>query len=366
MYDSATARKLSRMGRLTWLAGAALIVAGCSFLAPSEDELGSEYGHSPADASASGSGGAAGSETGGVAGVGGTGIGGTAGAAGACATGKSCNGACVQPDDPAFGCGQSTCTPCAPITNATVGCVQESCGLTFCEDTYLDADENPQNGCEAQVEYPTRGLRLHLIKAVGASGTDGAKVPLWEDQSGNGWDATQPIESASPTVLANQAPWYSAAYSLSLLLGPRTFDLSHGFTLGVSWGFSGAGTLLALETPAGLLMIESAVDSKLRLRIGSSSSLSGALVPQPKDMITILQQDETGKLTLLMNDQLPITMTPDNLNTLAASEVTAGGLGSKPDLTAYGTGWVNELMFYAHAPGEPPDLAQLATYMLSN
>jgi hypothetical protein len=273
----------------------------------------------------------------------------------------------VQPDDPAFGCAPGTCTPCVSLDHATVGCIQTSCSLTFCEESYLNADENPANGCEAQVEYPTRGLRLHLIKTVGMPTADGAKVPLWEDQSGNAWDATQPVESRSPTVLSNQAPWFSATFGLSLLLGPRTFDLSHGFTLGVSWGFSGIGTLLALETPAGLLLVEGAADSRLRLRIGTSSSLSGTLVAQPKDMLTILQQDATGKLTLLLDNQIPITMTPDTLTTLQATEVTAGGLGAKPDLTAYGTGWVNELMFYAHAPGEsPPDLAQLAAYMSSN
>jgi hypothetical protein len=90
-------------------------------------------------------------------GMGGTGAGGSAAGGGgggpSCkADQKACNGTCVMIGDPMYGCGPSTCTPCAaPGMNATTSCVMmagvSTCSIA-CTAGFSDCDGNPANGCE--------------------------------------------------------------------------------------------------------------------------------------------------------------------------------------------------------------------------
>jgi hypothetical protein len=119
----------------------------------------------------SGKGGKAGSATtGGSGGKGGStggsdGSGGTAGAGDAstdasadgasdagCGSGmKSCGGTCVELDDPAFGCTEDGCTPCA-VANGTPACSSGACAVGSCDTNFDDCDESATNGCEANLQ----------------------------------------------------------------------------------------------------------------------------------------------------------------------------------------------------------------------
>jgi hypothetical protein len=51
-----------------------------------------------------------------------------------CGTGqKNCGGACVGIDDPAYGCGVASCSPCATFANATYACAAGACAATGCQ-----------------------------------------------------------------------------------------------------------------------------------------------------------------------------------------------------------------------------------------
>ncbi len=288
-----------------------LLCGGCSLLAPSAHDLGSEYG---------------------------------GGASGAC---------------------EAACE----LEHASARCPEDGgCKIDFCEDTWLDADESPENGCEAQVDYPTRGLRLHLIKLTDMTVTATQKVVAWNDQSGNGWDVTS-TEDDAPTLLDNDAAWFSTNFGgYFMSLGPESFDLSRGFTLAVVWGLQGPGTLLAMDTPAGRLSVEGVTGSgdKIRVRLGASASLSAELVSQTNDMLLVLQQDEAGALSLSFNMNHPIAMTPEVLAPLEATEISTATLGADPDGTNFGNFYIQELMFYVHPPGEPADVQAIAAYLHDN
>jgi len=74
--------------------------------------------------------------------------GGGAGGSGSCGAGeKSCNGACVAIDDPAFGCGTS-CTPCN-VPNANAACQDGACIVATCNGGFQDCDGLSVTGCEA-------------------------------------------------------------------------------------------------------------------------------------------------------------------------------------------------------------------------
>lgn len=69
---------------------------------------------------------------------------------GRCAAGlKSCGGKCVSINDPAYGCGETTCFAC-PTTGGQVSCGGGKCAMV-CQDGRADCDGNPANGCEADL-----------------------------------------------------------------------------------------------------------------------------------------------------------------------------------------------------------------------
>jgi hypothetical protein len=68
-----------------------------------------------------------------------------------CPSGKKpCGGGCVSLDDPAYGCGPATCVPCN-VLHATATCAGGSCGVGACASGRGDCDQNPANGCEADL-----------------------------------------------------------------------------------------------------------------------------------------------------------------------------------------------------------------------
>jgi hypothetical protein len=96
-----------------------------------------------------------GANTGGTS-TGGTNTGGanTGGATGCKANEKTCNAQCVVQDDPAFGCGATSCDPCT-IANATPECAQSKCALKSCDTGFGDCNNDSSNGCETDLTINT-------------------------------------------------------------------------------------------------------------------------------------------------------------------------------------------------------------------
>ncbi len=98
-----------------------------------------------------------GAGTGGAVNTGGANTGGavnTGGTSGCGPTQKTCGGQCVAKDDPKFGCGGSSCDPCA-IANATTQCVQDKCALLKCDVGFGDCENGLADGCESDLQSTT-------------------------------------------------------------------------------------------------------------------------------------------------------------------------------------------------------------------
>ena len=76
---------------------------------------------------------------------------GSAGAPGCELGEKTCGGACVSIDDPAFGCNSADCSPCAFPNAAGHRCVNGACALDGCAAGFFDCDEENSSGCETNV-----------------------------------------------------------------------------------------------------------------------------------------------------------------------------------------------------------------------
>ncbi len=69
----------------------------------------------------------------------------------ACAAGtKRCGGSCVGVDDPAFGCVDTTCSPCS-IAGGTATCAAGACTLTGCAPGFGDCNGVAADGCEVDL-----------------------------------------------------------------------------------------------------------------------------------------------------------------------------------------------------------------------
>ncbi len=64
---------------------------------------------------------------------------------------KPCNGVCVPLADPAYGCGPTTCEPCA-LTNATARCEAQQCRVELCASPHEDCNQDPLDGCESNLQ----------------------------------------------------------------------------------------------------------------------------------------------------------------------------------------------------------------------
>jgi hypothetical protein len=70
--------------------------------------------------------------------------------AGCATTEKLCESSCVKKDDPAWGCEDGACEPCA-LAHATATCAA-GCAVGSCESGFADCDSDPLNGCETAVD----------------------------------------------------------------------------------------------------------------------------------------------------------------------------------------------------------------------
>jgi hypothetical protein len=66
---------------------------------------------------------------------------------------KLCGSACVNMDDPAYGCSPDGCAPCVSgEPHATVACANGSCVLGACAPGWDDCDNDATNGCETNTD----------------------------------------------------------------------------------------------------------------------------------------------------------------------------------------------------------------------
>src|SRR5262245_10673677 len=143
------------------LAAALVIAIGLSAACGDSSDDGGGSGGNAGDAATEGgkvggAGGDSATPTGGTSGdatvVGGTGgVGGTVDAgidACACASGQTCcGGGCVSDSDPTYGCGASSCAPCA-LANATATCEPGGCAISACDAGFADCNGSGADGCE--------------------------------------------------------------------------------------------------------------------------------------------------------------------------------------------------------------------------
>lgn len=93
--------------------------------------------------------------TGGSGATGGTsGAGGGGGVSGGCGTGlKLCQSNCVPDDQPATGCADASCSPCA-IANGTAVCTAGACAVGSCNSGFCDSSGGAADGCEVNLTQP--------------------------------------------------------------------------------------------------------------------------------------------------------------------------------------------------------------------
>lgn len=64
---------------------------------------------------------------------------------------KKCDGMCVAIDDPAFGCGLTTCNHCSLPFAATTKCTAGACTVATCGAGHADCNDRGDDGCEADL-----------------------------------------------------------------------------------------------------------------------------------------------------------------------------------------------------------------------
>lgn len=68
-----------------------------------------------------------------------------------CAAGETlCRDGCVRTDDPLYGCGAPSCSPCE-TARAVSMCVANECVIDRCDPGYADCNGIPSDGCEADL-----------------------------------------------------------------------------------------------------------------------------------------------------------------------------------------------------------------------
>lgn len=72
-----------------------------------------------------------------------------------CAPGThACDGVCVREDDPAYGCGDPSCTPCSNA-HGTPACSRGVCVLASCDPGRADCNRDAGDGCEIDLSKAT-------------------------------------------------------------------------------------------------------------------------------------------------------------------------------------------------------------------
>lgn len=66
---------------------------------------------------------------------------------------QACHGICVRDDDPNYGCGDPSCTPC-PSAHGTAVCKDKTCAIQACDHGYADCNLAAADGCEVDLSKP--------------------------------------------------------------------------------------------------------------------------------------------------------------------------------------------------------------------
>jgi hypothetical protein len=138
-------------------------------------------------------------------------------------------------------CG-SSCTPCAKGPNvATMKCAGGQCKIATCNSGYEDADGVAGNGCESPTPLSIQpsNLAVWLRADLGIVG-DASGVSQWQDQSGNGNNATQASAGLEPIPMTGSWPGKPALQALrfdgskEMAASFSAFTSTNGFTLAVA------------------------------------------------------------------------------------------------------------------------------------
>ncbi|MGE0322741.1 MAG: hypothetical protein AB7K71_07825 [Polyangiaceae bacterium] len=68
---------------------------------------------------------------------------------------KRCGTACVDVNDPSFGCTSDSCAPCAVAAHVQAICGASGCEPQGCEPGFGSCDDDPGNGCETPLGTAT-------------------------------------------------------------------------------------------------------------------------------------------------------------------------------------------------------------------
>lgn len=175
-----------------------------------------------------------------------------------CAAGAiRCGDRCVSRLDPAFGCGDPACAPCA-FPHATALCAAEGCAIAACARDHDDCDGVRTNGCEVALTASAVSCgRCGLIcSASTPSCVDGACVPKCR------------AISLTATDAGLEAP--SAGFEL----GTADHTLELWLQVHGSFGDSPQGALWTLSATAS--DPEPASNVSLRLNAGAAGQLTVA------------------------------------------------------------------------------------------
>ena len=112
--------------------------------------------------------------------------------------------ACVNPVDPNFGCGSTTCEACSGDNATAVACAGNDAGAIVCKPTckvgFADCDGKPENGCETGLSDPNNcggcnvkcapGLPLCELTGTVGNCVGGCTPPLLNCGTGSCIDKT--------------------------------------------------------------------------------------------------------------------------------------------------------------------------------
>lgn len=66
---------------------------------------------------------------------------------------KYCGFVCVSKSDPAYGCADNNCQPCAKLDHASVGCnLNGQCAVSACDQGYKNCNAQDPDGCEVNTQ----------------------------------------------------------------------------------------------------------------------------------------------------------------------------------------------------------------------
>lgn len=65
---------------------------------------------------------------------------------------KECEGTCVSTSDDLYGCGRTSCSPCALHKSVSRCSAEGECVIASCVGSWEDCDRQPENGCEVELD----------------------------------------------------------------------------------------------------------------------------------------------------------------------------------------------------------------------